>query len=209
MNRLRQWMDVAALCESVAQRYEYLGNCTDQALAPYLDDMMAQEKKVRYKEVYQAVGRPALSSVFSDFFWGSRPNRLRGDMALHQDPYVSFYKSKFRGVPCYFVQESGIEYVFVAPKYFTTDWDAPQHQAGARRLYVQPNGTVSATIPANTAVSVVIAGDVMQVVQSTALNPEMSHTLLRLIKDHRPKIIDDDGEKISVDDYIAFLMDVR
>lgn len=53
----------------------------DRGLAPYLSDMMEQEKKVSYKEVYAAVGRDALAGIFGNFFWGQRPNRRRGNMA--------------------------------------------------------------------------------------------------------------------------------
>ena len=52
-----------------------------EGLAPYLSDMMEQEKKVSYKEVYAAVGRDALAGIFGNFFWGQRPNRRRGNMA--------------------------------------------------------------------------------------------------------------------------------
>jgi hypothetical protein len=192
--------------ESYGERFRYIGNCTDRDNAPYLQDMMDQAKKVRYQEVYGAVGRDALAEVFGDFYWGNRPNRYRGDMALHQDPYVSFYKSSFRGYPCYYVKESGIEYIFLAPAYFDADWDAPQRQKNAKRYYINTDGSVTAQPNgAGTAVSVAIANKTMQVVQSSALNAEVATALLGLLDTHRPKSINDDGEPTSVDDYRAFV----
>lgn len=189
----------------VDRRFRYIGNCTNPELAPYLEDMMDQAKRVPYREVYAAVGRDAMAGVFGDFFWGNRPNRLKGDMALHQDPYVSFYKSKFRGFPCYFVQESGVEYVFVSPEYFDVDWDAPQHQIVAKKLYIDRNGILSTSIPKMRGVSVAITDDAMQVVQSNALNAAMAKTLRDLIRKYQPKSIDDDGDEVSVEDYLKFL----
>jgi hypothetical protein len=184
------------------KQFVYLGNCTMTDHGPYLADMMDQATKVSYREVYQAVGRATLQETFGDFYWGNRPNRKRGQMALHQDPYVSFYKSKFRGFDCYFVQESGIEHIFVDSAYQDVDWKKASRQKHAKRFYIRSNGEILNKLAPPIDVTVELADSVMKVTQSTALTSQSARAILNFIQETKPSAIDDEGEEISVEEYI-------
>ncbi len=38
---------------------------------------------------------------------------------LREDWHVRFYKSKYKGKPCYFLEHSAIEYVYVKPEFYS------------------------------------------------------------------------------------------
>lgn len=215
MRRWRQLFEVAApasgALREAASQFRYVGNCTLPDCGPHLADMMERAKKVPYKELLAAVGRATLAETFPGFYWGERPNRRRGDMALHQDPYVSFYKSTYRDLPCYFVQESGIEYIFVSTEYDRIDWSDPSRQKSAKRLYVLADGSITRVPSFGAIISVVIAGQRFKAIQSTALTPEVVATMLRLIQQYQPTKIregDDEDDEVPVEDYVAWLKSI-
>jgi hypothetical protein len=203
---LRRWMRL--LTESSKQYFSYLTSCTDRTAGPHLEAMMDGAKKVPYKELLNAVGRDNLMEQFPQYFWGSRAAQ-RGDIALHKDPYVYFYRSTFRGEPCYFVQESGIENIFVAPSYWDIDWDIVERQPNAKRLFIDVDGRTSKSpFRSGLILSLTIAGTRIKVVQSSFLTLAAAETMRKLLTDMKVTEIDDDGEAPTVPEYTAFLQSV-
>lgn len=192
---------------TLGRHFIYIGNCTYTHHGPYLEAMMDAAVQVKYRELHQAVGQETLREVFPDFYWGARPDRKRGQLALRQDPYVSFYKSTFRGFACYFVQESAIEFIFVDSAYDDVDWKVEERRSRATKFYVEADGKILSKLSraSRPLVSIALADGIMTVVQSSAFTQPAAETVMKLIRQHNPTMIDDDGEETSVADYEAFL----
>jgi hypothetical protein len=194
------------LFEMKSPRFAYLGNCTNQALGPFLEAMMDAGKRVAFKELLNAVGAAELAEVFPQYFWGARATD-RAHMRLNRDPNVSFYRSAFRGVPCYYVVESGIENIFVDQAYWDIDLDSPERDRTARRACIGEDGTVRRQpMGGATVLSVIISRGRVNVVQSSQITPACAVAMLKIL-DHLPSVteIDDDGEAMSVEEYRAML----
>lgn len=90
--------------------FSYETNCTVASPGP-IQHMIDRAVDVSYDTLARRVGTQELAEVFPDYTWGrwGEDNGLR----MREDWAVSYYRSVYRGLPCYFVVHSGIEYVFV------------------------------------------------------------------------------------------------
>lgn len=88
--------------------YEYVTSCVD-AKGCDIEDMVDNAEEVDYEEFMDAVGQEQVEELFSFYDWSDNPESL----TLKDDYAVSYYKGKYKGEDCYFIQHSAIEYVFV------------------------------------------------------------------------------------------------
>lgn len=112
------------------QPYRYVGNCTNEHCADHLEDMMDNAREVSYATLAKAVGVDLLQEVFPSYDWNRRPRGL----TLRKDWAVSYYKSTYDGVPCYYVDHSAIEYIFVPSSYRSRGGDYAERD-GDEELY--------------------------------------------------------------------------
>lgn len=87
--------------------YFYETNCTSST-AKLINDMVDQAREVTYATLARHVGADQLRFTFPFYAWGPGTPGLR----MKNDWAVSYYRSKYRGRLCYYVQHSAIEYIF-------------------------------------------------------------------------------------------------
>jgi hypothetical protein len=95
------------------KKYSYIGCCVDLP-GERISDMVDRARDITYRTFMGHVDRERVATLFSYYDWPGRPQE--SGLTLKRDWHVSYHKSHYRGLPCYFLQHSGIEYVFVAPK---------------------------------------------------------------------------------------------
>lgn len=95
-----------------SHRYRFVTDCTDQYMngshGGAIHDMVDRSEDIDYSDLEEAVGRDQLSEIFSPYDWSEEPT----DLTLEDDFAVSYHKSVWRGIPCVYVRQSGIEYIF-------------------------------------------------------------------------------------------------
>jgi hypothetical protein len=69
--------------------------------------MYARQRPVLLATLVRAVGTPNLQGVFPDYAWGGEEG-----LRLADDYTVSWYRSKYRGEPCYVIEHSRTDYIF-------------------------------------------------------------------------------------------------
>lgn len=84
-------------------RYEYLTCCVDST-AKAIDAMTDRAREITFRTFASRVNWQPLSHELG---YDGR------QMKLGDDPYVSFYRSRYMGAPCYYMVWSAIEYIFV------------------------------------------------------------------------------------------------
>ena len=90
--------------------YYYATNCVNSG-AKVIGRMVDQARKITYRTFMDKVGRDTVRMVypFDTYAWGRNEKGLR----MKDDRHVRYYCSMYRGRPCYYVDHSSIEYVFV------------------------------------------------------------------------------------------------
>lgn len=90
-------------------KYKYAINCVLSSAKP-INEMVNSALEITYNTFMRNVCYDDVKSLFSSYAWGSeKGNGLR----LKDDWAVSYYRSKFRGMRCYYIDHSSIEYVFL------------------------------------------------------------------------------------------------
>ncbi len=84
--------------------YIYLTNCTEIPLSKvqFLNDMIDKGKEITQKTFFKYVNRKKVQSMLG----------YSRTFPIRYDNHVSYYKSKFKGKPCYYLCWSSIEYIF-------------------------------------------------------------------------------------------------
>lgn len=93
--------------EFVNESMDYVGNCTHLD-GQDVEDMVDQSTEVSAKEFRKNIGDREYKELEKDLGYGAVPS-----LNLESDYATSFYKSKYRGQPCYYLEHSAIEYIFV------------------------------------------------------------------------------------------------
>ena len=88
--------------------YFYETNCISST-AKWINDMTDQAREVTYSTLARRVGAEQLKEVFPYYTWGPGPDP---GLRLKDDWTVGYYRSTYRGRPCYYVEHSSIEYIF-------------------------------------------------------------------------------------------------
>jgi hypothetical protein len=186
------------MTESRGGDYRYVGNCTNQSCAPHLEDMMDQAKEVSYRTLISAVGLDRVKETFPNFDWSSRP---RG-VTMRNDYAVSYYRSIYNGSPCYYIRESGIEYIFVDQHF--TSIDNPKATQKSNGIAIAQDGSF-VDVGTSAVFWVRLRKGVAVISQSTAATHASAQTLATWLRDQNVTTVEDDGEEQSVEDFIAWL----
>lgn len=80
------------------KQYKCIGTSVDISDVDALDDMTKQAQETTYRTMLKHCDLKS----FDKF-----------SVKLKDDWHVTFHKSKFQGIPCYFFQHSMIEYIFI------------------------------------------------------------------------------------------------
>lgn len=91
--------------------YEYVGCCVDLK-GRDITEMCDGATEVSYQTIRKRLGK-ALMKFAASMGYETRPGRSRRGIFLSNDYHVSYYKSRYKGKPCYYIVHSLIEYVFI------------------------------------------------------------------------------------------------
>ncbi len=87
------------------RKYQYLTNCT-ASTAELIEDMVEEAIEITWRTFRDRVYLAELKDLFPVYDWTGPGLHIKDDYA------VSFYRSMYAGVRCYFVDYSRIEYIF-------------------------------------------------------------------------------------------------
>jgi 8-oxo-dGTP pyrophosphatase MutT (NUDIX family) len=111
------------LTESKLHRYRYACNCVSGPHGRAGDGRAIHEmtdiaSDITYEQFVRAVDINDLRNIFGMYNWSRRDT---GQLRMRDDYAVSFHRSRWRGIPCIYVDHSRIEYIFTIdgkrPKY--------------------------------------------------------------------------------------------
>lgn len=91
--------------------YEYVGCCVDLK-GRDISEMCDGATEVSYKTIRKRLGK-ALMKFAASMGYETRPGGSRRGIFLSNDCYVRYYKSRYKGKPCYYIDHSRVEYVFI------------------------------------------------------------------------------------------------
>jgi len=83
-------------------KYQYLTCCVDST-AEAIDAMTEQARQITARTFFKHVSRAEVIDRFGYSRMGLKPEN---------DYAVSFWKSKYKGMPCYYMEHSRIEYIW-------------------------------------------------------------------------------------------------
>ncbi len=90
--------------------FHFATRCVECRNVRALEDMEERAREITYRTFIRRVGTEELRERFPDYNWrkGKSPGlRLKDDYA------VRFYKSRFMGKPCYCVDWSSIDHIWI------------------------------------------------------------------------------------------------
>ena len=91
----------------MADRKHFLTSCVDHSCGEDINEMVDEARQISYKTFRSHVDSEDFKKLSRQL--GYVPGE---HLQLHNDWAVSFYKSKFCGVPCYYFTWSKIEFIF-------------------------------------------------------------------------------------------------
>ena len=89
--------------------FTFLTDCIGSD-ANSIQDMVESARQITYATLLRHVDVADLESLFPGYDWRPGPNatlRMKNDWA------VSFWRSTYQGLPCYYINWSAIEFIFV------------------------------------------------------------------------------------------------
>jgi hypothetical protein len=179
---------------TLSESYRYAGNCTGLA-ADDLHDMMDKARQVTYSTFVKAIGLDQLRELFADYGWGHQ----RGFVRMKTDPHITYYRSIFKGKHCYYVRESGIEYIFV-----DDDKPSAEMQVKPNRFTITADGAVIKGFSRG-----VFNGaktpDSLKITWTSTPSSKAAETLTRMVRQSKLEEIILDDEPTSAENVIAQL----
>ena len=82
-------------------------DCTKTNDVKALEEMIDKARQITYRTFIKHVDRKDLVRLFPQYDWISGR-----DLTLKRDYHVGYFKSKFKNIPCVFMNHSSIEYIF-------------------------------------------------------------------------------------------------
>ena len=86
---------------------QFITTCINST-AEKIHALQASAQPISYRTAQKRIGRQTLADTFPTYDWDGR----RGGLTLKRDWHVGFYRGTYEGHPVYFVEHSGIEYIF-------------------------------------------------------------------------------------------------
>lgn len=90
--------------------FTYLTNCVNSNDGPGVREMIDGARQVTWKTFIRHVPVKEIKELFPFYAWRGRGLHIKSDYA------VAFYKSKYRGQKCYYIEHSRIEYIWTLDK---------------------------------------------------------------------------------------------
>ncbi len=87
--------------------YRYHINCIS-AKGADIEKMVDSSLAINYLTFIKHVNLESILEIFPDYEKDSR-----NGLTIKNDYYVFFYRSKYRGNRCYYINHSSIEYIFI------------------------------------------------------------------------------------------------
>lgn len=89
------------------KKFTYYTNCVTipKRLVSELEKMIDRARTISYKTLIKHIDYKDIDQLF--------PFYSKYDLHIKNDFAVRFYKSKFCGKTCYFIEHSSIEYIFL------------------------------------------------------------------------------------------------
>ena len=92
----------------IKTEYFYHTNCIMANGADVLK-MVDMATEITYGTIKKHIESKELANVFPDYKWQHNTNFL----SLKDDWAVSYYRSEYKSKPCYYIEHSSIEYIFL------------------------------------------------------------------------------------------------
>jgi len=97
--------------------YWFHTTCVNSTLA-LLEPMIETARQITWATFLRHVSIDEIKSMFPGYSWHGEhcdPNTGKPTIGFHikDDFAVTFYKSKYDGKPCYYLDWSGIEHIFI------------------------------------------------------------------------------------------------
>jgi len=89
-------------------KFQYITNCVNST-AEKIDYMVDNAREITYKTFIKHVNWKEISRLLK------YDTHYRSGLLLKNDWHVTYHKSTYEGTPCYYVQWSGIEWIFIKP----------------------------------------------------------------------------------------------
>lgn len=90
------------------EKYEYIGNCVSLN-GDKINEMKDKSRNVTWKTFLKYVSIKDVKECFPGYEWRG------GGLHIKDDYAVSFCKSFYNGIPCYYICWSTIEFVWTKP----------------------------------------------------------------------------------------------
>lgn len=87
------------------KKYEYITNCVNST-AEDTDAMTSRARSITANTFFKHVDLKEVSE-----FFGYELRKTTG-LTIKNDWHVRYFKSKFKGIRCYYLAHSGIEYIY-------------------------------------------------------------------------------------------------
>ena len=91
-------------------KYIFFTDCVN-ANGYEIQDMVDKAKEVTAKTFFKNTYRENVARCFPSYYWG-KGGKVNG-FRMKDDLHITYYKSFFKGIPCYYVAWSGIEFIFL------------------------------------------------------------------------------------------------
>ena len=82
---------------------KYITNCVNST-SELIEEMVDNSREIKYSTLLKHVSQKELDEIF--------PIYNGSGLTLEKDYSTSYYKSKYNGKPCVYVEHSRIEYIF-------------------------------------------------------------------------------------------------
>ena len=89
----------------------YYHTCCVNSTAELIHALVDDAEDIEYEEFRDAVGGEEVDKFAADMKYDTGDET--GGLRLEDDWHVSYHKSKYGGEPCYYLQHSGIEYIWL------------------------------------------------------------------------------------------------
>lgn len=103
-------MELTGKAGQPRKRVLYTRCCDMVATIEQLDEMTGQGRQIGLATFRKHADVSALEAAF-----GYVTGRAKG-LRLANDHYVQYFKSIFRGIPCYYLVHSAIEHIYLLPE---------------------------------------------------------------------------------------------
>jgi hypothetical protein len=102
----------------IGKSFHYLYNCVNSNDGEGISGMVEIAKQITWKTFLRNIPIEEVRQIFPTYSYrGETHNSITGELTapfhIKDDWAVSFHSSTYRGRRCYYIQHSGIEYIWI------------------------------------------------------------------------------------------------